>query len=227
VFNESFEEYIEKDFDGKRFNVIHCDFPYGISHHKSGQAGTENWGEDSYEDDPEIFKHLIDTLQSNIDKLTLPTAHMIFWYPVHLYSTVFELWSLNTDFKPNPVPLIWYKSDNIGILPDAQRGPRRVYEAALFLTRGDRQIVRPVANAIAHPSGRAKRAHPSEKPLAVVSHFLSMVVDEYAILLDPTCGSGTALVAAEALGAQRVAGVELSKEHAQTARRGLSQLRLG
>jgi predicted RNA methylase len=52
-----------------------------------------------------------------------------------------------------------------------------------------------------------------------------MFVDEGTRLLDPTCGSGAALRAAEDLGAQMVLGLERDPEHASAAKSALRQFR--
>jgi DNA modification methylase len=52
-----------------------------------------------------------------------------------------------------------------------------------------------------------------------------MFVDEYTEMLDPTCGSGTALRAAEALGARRVVGIEIDKEFVDRANIALEKSR--
>jgi ParB/RepB/Spo0J family partition protein len=227
VFNESFGEYLATDWPirSQLFNVVHCDFPYGVNLHKSDQANIDRRGDESYEDTPEIYWGLIEQFCKFAPKILMPKAHVLFWYPTAEYTKTIEAFE-SCGFSVNPVPLIWMKSDNTGILPDPQRGPRRIYESALLMSWGDRLISKAVSNAIAFPADRAKAKHPSEKPLAVVSHFLSMLVDSYTHLLDPTCGSGTSLVAAEALLAASVTGVEMNKIHASTARNELTKRRV-
>ena len=56
--------------------------------------------------------------------------------------------------------------------------------------------------------------------------FLSMVVDETTTMLDPTCGSGAALRAAEDLGAKSVLGLELDSNYATTANTRTLQARV-
>jgi DNA modification methylase len=119
-------------------------------------------------------------------------------------------------WEVDPFPLIWLKSDNAGMLPDMNRGPRRIYETALFASRGDRKIVRPVSNAVALPT--TKDFHTSEKPLLVLQHFFRMFVDESTRLLDPTCGSGMAIRAAEEAGSSFALGLEMNEEFAERAR---------
>jgi predicted RNA methylase len=86
-------------------------------------------------------------------------------------------------------------------------------------TRGKRQIVRIVGDAYSAP--RDARLHVSAKPIPVLKHFMTMLVDENTTLFDPTCGSGNALVAAEDLGASSVLGLEIDETQCGIARQAL------
>jgi site-specific DNA-methyltransferase (adenine-specific) len=65
----------------------------------------------------------------------------------------------------------------------------------------------------------------SEKPEPMLRHFFGMLVDENTVMLDPTCGSGSSLRAAESLGAKHVLGLELNPEFAALAREALKRSR--
>jgi DNA modification methylase len=52
-----------------------------------------------------------------------------------------------------------------------------------------------------------------------------MVINENSRVLDPTCGSGTALRAAEAMGAEHVLGIEIEKKFADRAISALEEAR--
>ena len=54
---------------------------------------------------------------------------------------------------------------------------------------------------------------------------MSMLVDEHTSLLDPTCGSASALRAAESLGAQTVLGMDSDEQTVGLARMALRQAR--
>jgi predicted RNA methylase len=54
---------------------------------------------------------------------------------------------------------------------------------------------------------------------------MSMLVDEYTFCLDPTCGSGSALRAAESLGATRILGLESDYAYCEAARKALREAR--
>ena len=215
ILNEDFKYWAES-YTGPKFNLIHCDFPYGVGMHKSDQGSGDAHG--SYEDTPEIYWSLIDTLLNNLDNFCAPSAHLIFWFSMDFYQNTLDV--LSSKFKVNPFPLIWYKSDNSGILPDPNRGPRRVYETAFLAARGDRKIVRPVSNVVA--SGVTRGRHMSEKSQEVLRHFFRMVVDEHSRVLDPTCGSGSAIRAAAFVGASSYLGLEINPEFAQLADETLS-----
>ncbi len=146
------------------------------------------------------------------------SAHLIFWFSMDYYQNT-KILLTEMGWNVNPFPLIWMKSDNTGIIPDANRGPRRIYETAFFASRGDRLIHGAVSNAFAYP-GQGKTLHMNEKPVPMLKHFMRMVCDEYSRVLDPTCGSANALKAATALGAPTVLGIERDPEFFARAKDG-------
>lgn len=204
-FNEWAPSYTEQPF-----NFLHCDFPYGINAdgHAQGQAAVAG----GYEDSEQVYWKLLDTLEGFMYSGVAASAHLMFWFSMDFYQPTLDRLT-KMGWKVNPFPLVWMKNDNTGILPDPQRGPRRIYETAFFASRGDRKITSrgAVANAFAHP-GRDKEIHMSEKPVPMLKHFMGMIVDEYSNVLDPTAGSANALKAASALGASRVLGLERDGE---------------
>lgn len=210
-------------YSGPKFTVLHCDFPYGINFHKSPAGGASKLGK--YEDSAETYYALIDGLISNQDRLCGPNTHMIFWLAMNHYARTVDLLS-DAGWTIDPYPLIWVKSDGFGIAPDVLGLPKRSYEAALFCTRGKLSISSLVNNSISAPAAKATAKHPSEKVFLAVHHFLRLVVDDTSRVLDPTCGSGQALCAAEKLGAKRIVGWEISKDHVESARANLRRTRL-
>ncbi len=221
ILTASFNEWAPQ-YHGPKFNLIHCDFPYGIGAGDFDQGSAAAHG--GYEDSPDTYWDLCRTLATNLDRLASPSCHLMFWFSMKYYQETLDFFSKNTDFSVDPFPLIWMKSDNVGILPDPSRGPRRIYETAFLARRGDRKVVQAVANAYHGPTVRDR--HMSEKPESVLRHFFRMLVDSNTIILDPTCGSGSAIRAAEASGARHVLGVELNPEYAERARLVLKQSRI-
>ena len=218
ILNLDFNSWA-KTYDGEKFNLIHCDFPYGVGMHKSEQGSGDAYG--SYEDTPDVYFSLLRTFMECLDRFTEDSAHLIFWFSMDYYEITRRVlggdvpsdWGpVGAPWRVNPFPLVWHKSDGSGIIPDANRGPRRTYETAFLASRGDRKIVRAVTNSVASPIQRGR--HMSEKPQAVLQHYFRMLVDEHSAVLDPTCGSGSAIRAAHSAGAGRYLGLELNPEFA-------------
>lgn len=219
ILKKDFIKWLET-YKGRRFNFLHCDFPFGIGLHKSKQGHSTDWGE--YQDDPDTYWNLCRALIDNREKILFPSSHILFWFSMTYYAKTIGMFT-QAGFEVNPFPLVWHKTDNKGILPDAQRGPRRIYETAFLMYTGDRKIIKPVANC--YGCATDKKLHLSEKSEEMLCHFFTMFVDEDTEMLDPTCGSGSALRAAETLGAKRVMGLEIDKETVDIARAALTQSR--
>ncbi len=200
-------------YTGPKFNFIHCDFPYGIGADKFVQGGAPTHG--GYADDEGTYWSLVKCLLSNIDALCNDSCHFMFWFSMHYYSDTIRAFD-QCGITLDRFPLVWIKSDNVGIIPDPQRGPRRVYETAFFGSRGDRKIVSPVANGFSGASDRGE--HMSVKPVPMLSHFFRLFIDGSTLMLDPTCGSGSSVRAAKRLGARMVTGLEINPEFADRAR---------
>ena len=203
-------------YTGIPFNFIHCDFPYGINHDKSPLGSSKDFG--AYADTEEVYWGLLQTRLDNKSRLLSESAHIIFWFSMNHYARTLSV--LSTAFNVEPHPLIWHKSDNVGITPDPQRGPRRIYETAFFCTYGERKVVQSVANAFFGPTEKIS-GHTSEKSENMLKHFFRMMVDTHTRLLDPTAGSASSLRAAKSMGASSVLGLELNEEFAKAARRTL------
>ena len=221
ILNLDFNEWV-KTYDGPKFNFIHCDFPYGI------EADTFNQGSASlhggYTDTARTYEVLCESLTSNLSRITTDSCHFMFWFSMWNYNSTLTYFREHSDISLDPFPLVWLKSDNVGILPDPQRGPRRIYETAFFGSRGDRKIVSSVSNAYAAPTDRG--FHMSVKPEPVLRNFFRMFVDESTIMLDPTCGSGSSLRAAESLNARHTLGLEINNDFCEQANRALKNARV-
>lgn len=210
LINESFIEW-QAAYTGSKFNLIHCDFPYGINVADAPRMGAGM--ADHYSDSPDVYWTLVATLAGAMENVVAESAHLIFWFSPKFYCDT-RIALERMGWKLADYPLIWHKSDGAGVAPDPQRGPRNTYEMAFFGHRGDRKITAAgtKANSFAHPGKRDGAIHVSEKPYAMLKHFLTMLCDDYSHVLDPTCGSANALKVCEDLGAARVLGIEQMPE---------------
>jgi ParB/RepB/Spo0J family partition protein len=216
-------------YEGQKFSLIHCDFPYG--NYKGGDskgslAGTET--EDFYDNHEEIYWNLLDGLTTNLDRIMSYSAHLVFWFNMNYYTeTVSRL--RRAGLMVHDHPLVWHKTPGgggLGVVPGtATTYPRRTYDTALLAVHGNRPLAKPGMNSYAAPTV-GNKIHPSQKPESMLRHFLSMVVDETTTVLDPTCGSAAALRAAEDLGAKSILGIEMDPNYAATAQARTLQARV-
>jgi hypothetical protein len=209
-----------KSYTGPKFNFIHCDFPYGIGHGTSDLGKAKRWG--SYDDSKDVYVDLIKCLIEHRSKFIAHSAHIMLWFSMNYYQLTIDAFkeAFGDDIWIDLYPLIWYKSDNLGILPDPKRGPRRIYETALIFSLGDRKIVKAVSNVCAAPSD--KELHISQKSNIALMQFMSMFVDSNSRVLDPTCGSGSAIKVARRLGASYSLGIEKDPNYAKEAKTSLN-----
>lgn len=215
ILNEDFFTWA-RSYNGKKFSFIHLDPPYGIKHSRSEQGSAAMFP--LYKDMPEDFLEFLAVLAEVLPNLIDDQAHIMLWYSVSKFSMTKKFIEQNfPDIRwggsakgDDPVPLIWHKNDATGIVPDAERYGRRVYETALCFSIGDRKIVRPVLNAFACGGRKTTDTrHVSEKPVEMLSHFFRMFVDEHTNVLDPCCGSGNSIIAAYKLQSPYSLGLEL------------------
>ena len=198
-------------YEGEPFNFIHCDFPYGINFN-DGLYTTRpsSTSLNHYDDSPEVYWKLLNTLRDNTH-LVAPQCHIMFWFSQNLRRETEDFFTALGGFV-QPYLMIWHCGANDGIVPDAQRYGRRNYETAMLITFGDRKIVVPRALSVEASRESTTRIHRSQKPLKVLSHFFEMFVDDSTIMLDPTAGSATSLIAAKDAKAKRIVGLEIDPE---------------
>lgn len=221
ILLESFLHWAPK-YRGPAFNFIHCDFPYGINVFEGPQAGAGR--HHTYDDSREVHFALLETLLVHFDRLASSSCHVMYWFSMQYYD---QIRSMVRELAPELIiqvhPLIWHKTDGSGIASDPSHGPRHIYETALVMSRGKRKVVQVVGDTYGAPTDRQWHIH--TKPEPMLKHFFTMFVDHTTVMLDPTCGSGSAIRAAEALGSTSVLGMDIDEMIVAQARTALRRER--
>ena len=187
-------------YSGPKFSFIHCDFPY-------------------------IDSTILSTLTSNLTRIMSFSAHLMLWFDMSDYVKVQEALH-KADLTVHTHPLIWHRTDCIDTTLTYVQ-PYKAYYTALLAIRGNRPFIRSISNAYAAPIGTATN-HGNKKSEPMLRHFFKMFIDETTSMLDPTCGNGSALCAAQALSAKRILGLDQNKtcvDHANAALAKANSLR--
>ena len=71
-----------------------------------------------------------------------------------------------------------------------------------------------------NPKAKERSGYPTQKPLLLLERIIALASNEGDCILDPFCGSGTTLVAAQALGRLAI-GIDSSKDAVELARKRL------
>lgn len=201
------------NYEGEKFNFLHCDFPYGISYNEGGNFGSNpaTIAIGNYDDSEEVYWELIETIIANRNRLLDSQAHIMFWFSQNMEAKTRQMFA---DAWPDAIihshKMIWVHPAK-QTTPDPYRYGQRNYETAMCISLGDRKVVRPIRLATVYDHETPK-VHRSEKPIPVLSHFFSMFIDGSSKVLDPTCGSATSIITAHRLGAAKVLGLEMDSE---------------
>lgn len=200
ILNLDFVSWI-KNYSESKFNFIHCDFP---------------------SDSQEEFWVIFNCFMENIKNLVQDQAHIVFWLKMNYYEEVKDSFN-SIGFDVLFEPFIWYKSDT---KPNQIFGdpPKSTYETALIINHNNRPFKKQIQNAY-HTPRASQPICPNQKSIPMLKYFLSTFIDENTNVFDPTCGSGSALIAAEQLGSKSILGLEINQERCQKANEHIRKLR--
>src|SRR5215207_6560045 len=102
-------------YSGPKFNLIHCDFPYGVELQDSDQLQVGGTAHQTYLDTPDTFWSLLTALADYKDRILSHSCHMIFWHSMkeELYLPMREFFRTRfPEWTFEDYPLVWLKSDN-------------------------------------------------------------------------------------------------------------------
>lgn len=98
----------------------------------------------------------------------------------------------------------------------SSRFVRNRHEQAFVLAKGRPPVVPCPIDDVRDWRYTGNRLHPTQKPISVLAPLIESLCKPKGVVLDPFCGSGSTLVAAQAVGCRYV-GIELDAGHHHTA----------
>lgn len=195
----------------REFDAVVTDPPYMVGSisvgNESAKAGT--WA------DMENSAYWFAAWMTECKRLLKPTGHLLTFGSWRSIPTLIRALSL-CDLSAQSC-MVW---DKLWIGPGGTKGLRPRYEVCIFATMSDGAIEdRSIPDIHAEKwSGNMRTTeHPAEKPVALVSYLLGLVVPNGGLVLDPFCGSGTTGVAAAQRGVSFV-GIEREAKFVEVAR---------
>lgn len=108
--------------------------------------------------------------------------------------------------------------------PSGHRYVRYRHEQAFLLAKGKPKLPEKPIEDVLQWEYTGNKLHPTEKAVSALLPIVGAFSRAGEVVLDPFCGSGSTLVAAAELG-RRFIGIELDRQHWQTAEERLRELR--
>lgn len=156
---------------------------------------------------------------SNSQRNPMPSHQTIFFYSK---TDDYQYHQLFDDYSP---------STNIDQI--LQRRQRDEHGKAVYARDENGKVVHdghkkgvPIADVwdipLLNPKAKERVGYPTQKPILLLERVISLVTSPGGFVLDPFCGSGTTLVAAELLGRHSL-GIDASPEAVQLAKQRLAE----
>ena len=156
---------------------------------------------------------------SNSQRCPLPSHQTIFFYSKtddYQYDQLFE------DYSP---------STNVDQI--LQRRQRDEHGKAIYARHEDGHVVQdghkkgvPVGDVwdipLLNPKAKERVGYPTQKPILLLERVITLVTSRSNLVLDPFCGSGTTLIAAELLGRNSL-GIDVAPQAVELASRRLAE----
>ena len=156
---------------------------------------------------------------SNSQRNPLPSHQTIFFYSK---TDAYQYHQLFDDYSP---------STNVDQI--LQRRQRDEHGKSVYARDSEGNVVSdghkkgvPIADVwdipLLNPKAKERVGYPTQKPILLLERIISLVTLPGGFVLDPFCGSGTTLVAAELLGRNSL-GIDVSPEAVQLAKQRLAE----
>lgn len=207
-------------------NSIDCvvtDPPYGINEITGARSETENIRKDwDYEGDDETIFPLLEILFQKLESKLKNNSHLYFFTSWKAWHKMYPLVNKFFDVK-NWLVYLHYLSTSGDLYQY-----RTAASSILFATSGCNRYLRGHKWNFFDERGNyrknGKSYHPAQKSISICKKLIENSTVEGETVLDPFCGSGTTLVAAEMLDRNWI-GIELEKRWYDVAQQRVEEVR--
>ena len=215
--------YLVKDvFDGLAgvqsgtIQYIDCDPPYGINldHRFRGfESGRVSHNPSDYHEvEKSDFPLFLETLLAECYRVMTPNSWMTLWFGVDPWADLTVELLRKVGFKVNRLYAIWHKAKPPYHSSQPHTNLASAYDAFYYCRKGDAVLFKQgQSNVFLYPQVPTK-VHPTEKPIDLMTHIISIFTLPGATCLVPFLGSGNSLLAATNLGCSG-AGFDLSENY--------------
>ena len=180
---------ILKAIQTESVDCIISDPPYGVDF--DGNSDFQNWLSTFRDDHEFVFTTLLPPILTELYRVLKPDGHFYFFYAMIHHQRFLELVK-SVGFKPQYVPLIWWKGSQGGL----KERYRMDYEPVLFGGKdGGRRLTQP-ASTVQSYQNPTNKLHPAEKPVSLLEYYITQSTIEGEVVLDCFAGSGSTILAA-------------------------------
>jgi DNA modification methylase len=180
-------------------NTVISDPPYGINANQSGQESKH-----FYDDSPEYSLEMCEYIISQSFRLLAERGILLMFHDIEHFVHLRD-YAKRQAFSVYRTPLIWYKGVG-GRTPWGRAGFKRSYETILYAVKGQDELLMPGGDDVLtfKQSRTGDRDHAASKPFELLSRLVELTTLKGELILDPTCGSGTIIPAADRHGARTI-----------------------
>lgn len=178
-------------------NMVNFDPPWGIgidSYDRNQHYGT-------FDDSADTGIQTMQELLPEIYRVLAPDSYMVMWFGIQFYQILYDT-LVAEGFTVNPVPHIWFKTNKHGAQNDPTRATLNVYEPFFEVRKGEPRMFKQAGtNVFQYPMPvKPERVHFAQKSVDMMQDLIERFSYSNMVVLDPTFGSGSFLVAAQRLG---------------------------